>query len=145
MYNKFFDILDSISILHDSYVVFNDFIIMSAIAISNSVNFNQDKEDEYLSIVKKYSKEELDLFVKLLAELVNIYQDIEKRNDIQDVLGEIFNKLNIANKVKGQFFTPYHISYLVAKISGFKKNKKGYYELYEPTCRCRRNDFSLYS
>lgn len=63
-----------------------------------------------------------------------------------DILGEIFNKLNMGNCMIGQFFTPTHISNLMAKISGIDKNaikELGYVLLNEPCCRSRRDDIIL--
>lgn len=48
--------------MHNPFTVFSDFLALSAISISNAVNFNEDREQEYLRIVKSYSKSEVELF-----------------------------------------------------------------------------------
>lgn len=51
--------------------VFADFCEMGAIAISNSVDLAQrnEREDRYLSIIKKYEPSEVQRFPQTLAEL----------------------------------------------------------------------------
>lgn len=120
---------------HSSWEVFSDFVEMSAIAISNSVDLVNYglREKRYLEIVKKYTKEECAIFPQIFGELVQALTE-----DVSDVLGEIFMELDLGNKWKGQFFTPYQLSKLFAEVSLenideiIKKN--GVIELNEPTC-----------
>ena len=91
---------------HGSWKVFEDFLAMSSIAVSNSLDWIhcEEREQQYLSIVKRYTKEELNLFPEMLALLVNeleLYAELP-----QDLLGPMFHELELHNKYKGQFFTP---------------------------------------
>lgn len=120
---------------HSSWEVFSDFLEMSAIAISNSSNLINygSREKRYLEIVKKYTKEECAIFPRILGELVQALTE-----EVSDVLGEIFMELDLGNKWKGQFFTPYQLSKLMAKLSLENIDeiieKNGFVELNEPTC-----------
>lgn len=48
----------SLSKKYDVWEVFNDFLIMCAYSISNSVNYNDARENEYLNIINRYTREE---------------------------------------------------------------------------------------
>jgi type I restriction-modification system DNA methylase subunit len=63
--------------------------------------------------IKKYSKNEQNIFPALLAEVV-FALDL---NPEQDFLGKLYMTLNLSNHFKGQFFTPYHVSQLMAALS----------------------------
>lgn len=54
----------------------------------------------------------------------------------QDVLGQCYMKLQIANKQRGQCFTPISTGQVMANmlIAPSEINEKGYFTLNEPTC-----------
>ena len=54
--------IQNIGTRHGVSTVFNDFLLMSAYAISNVIDkvHYEERENEYLRVVKKYTKEELD-------------------------------------------------------------------------------------
>lgn len=68
---------------HNPHQIFNDFLEMSALAISNSVDIkNRDtREARYIEISRKYTAEELKIFTQILGELT-----VELENP-RDVLG----------------------------------------------------------
>lgn len=123
----------------DLYTLFDDFLYMSAAAISNATDFvhYEEREAEYMRRVSKYTKEESQLFTKLFTELV-----LALEREPHDYLGRLFMDLNLGNKWKGQFFTPYYMSVLMAKMI-FPSTKEellqeieekgGYLTLNEPT------------
>lgn len=100
---------------YSMYSLFQDFIVMAAIAISNSVDLahREEREKMYLQISGKYTAAELDVFAKIFAEVVLGLE----RNPNQDFLGEMYMNLDMGNEHAGQFFTPYHVCELMAKIS----------------------------
>ncbi|WP_301425337.1 N-6 DNA methylase, partial [Bacteroides caecimuris] len=61
-----------------------------------------------------------------------------EENPEQDFLGGIFMELNLGNGKNGQFFTPYHICDLMAKIAVDDVSKeideKGYVTIHDPCC-----------
>ena len=116
--------------------VFIDFLAMSAISIQNSVNHDDELENQYLNIVGRYSKKELENFVEAFS---NVVMGLEEKPD--DILGNVFHKLELHNKWKGQFFTPMHICQAMAEMTlgdgeSMKKHieEKGYISVCEPTC-----------
>lgn len=116
-YEKF--IIDSIERLSGKYApyqIFTDWIAMSALAIQNSCKLIKDKlwlqrEEMYKTIAAKYSHDELTHFSDMTGALSLLLED-----RFYDYLGEIYMKSGCGSKNTGQFFTPYHLSYLTAKI-----------------------------
>lgn len=58
----------------------------------------------------------------------------ELENNMTDVLGQIYMESGMGSKAAGQFFTPYHLSYLCAKISSPEPDERGIYHINEPSC-----------
>jgi type I restriction-modification system DNA methylase subunit len=85
--------------------------------------------------MKKYNPKEREAFAGMFTELV---LELEQHK-FADVLGELYMGLELSSKWKGQFFTPYHVSSLMAKMStpdnlADEINKKGYYVANDPSC-----------
>lgn len=91
----------------DTYTVWSDFVEMAAISLSNTVYTRQRdlRNIRYQAIANKYSKNELEVFHKIFIDLV---MDLEENP--RDVLGEAFMELELGDKWKGQFFTPYSLA-----------------------------------
>lgn len=131
-------IITNMSGKYSSTFIFDDFVKMVAISLSNSTDIIRDmvwkkRENQYKTIISKYTKEEFCNFVKILAILVNLFDE-----RIYDYLGEIYMKCEMGNSRTGQFFTPFHLSELTAKLSidDIEKLKKtdDIITLNEPTC-----------
>ena len=119
--------------VHD---IFSDFVEMAAIAISNSVDKPQFdvREERYMRIVKRYTKDEVRQFSVMLGALVD-----EMENTGGDVLGRAFGELEVHNKHRGQFFTPYELCCLMAAITAGRAelqdaiDRQGHVTVNEPT------------
>ncbi len=134
--NEFIGLINKLSQKYSSWKVFEDFLAMSAISISNAIDWvhREQREAEYLSIVERYTKEEIDMFPKMLAHII---EELEKHAEYPvDVLGKIFHELELHNKYKGQFFTPQHICDFMGMAALDEHDpdieKKGYISLCEP-------------
>lgn len=133
-------LLNSISNKFSSWQVFTDFIELSALAISNSVDkLHFDKrEKRYLDIVGKYSKDDAMVFPQILAELTRVMQRSAEEKDFPDYLGTLFHEMEFHNKQKGQFFTPKNMADMCAEMTVGGKNfeetiaEKGYIAMHEP-------------
>lgn len=129
------------------YEIVSDFFEMSAITIRNTVDLRptirEQYEERYLQAAKHYSPEQLQKFGQVLA----IFQDeITKAMDgnaaFADWAGEIYMESKTSNSNLGQFFTPYHVSKVIALcglgISGIKAklaaDPDDIITLHEPTC-----------
>lgn len=129
---SFIKIFDSIAKHSHRYTVFSDFVTLSAISLHNAVDKLDHLEAEYMEVIGKYTKDEAYSFAKLLGELINMLEGEPK-----DVLGSLYMELNLSNTKTGQFFTPNHISELMAKISyedDLRNLKKPFITLSEPAC-----------
>jgi hypothetical protein len=94
---------------HSTWQVFSDFVEMSAIALSNTVDWihREEREKRYLEIINTYSKSEQKRFPEMLAYLTNAMEDsLVLSGGPTDILGQVFHELKLHNKWKGQFFTP---------------------------------------
>ena len=110
---------------HSVWQVFSDFLEMSAISISNSIDpvHQADREKRYLEIVKGYSKAEINLFPQILAELVKSLEQCAQEKSLDDVLGKTFHELELHDKYKGQFFTPQSVCNMIGSISAIDAEK----------------------
>ena len=95
--------------------LWSDFIVMTAIAISNTVDKENalKREEQYLNIVKRYDENTIQKFPHILSLLV---MGMELEPD-RDFLGEIYMELNLGNDAGGQFFTPYDVCRLMSEIN----------------------------
>lgn len=119
--------------------VFQDWLEMSAIAISNCVDWvhKKEREERYLQIIKQYTPEEQKKFAELLAMLIKSLQSEFDSGLPCDILGEIFHGLELHNKYHGQFFTPFHICEFIGQVvigDGLEEiiDKQGYVSVCEP-------------
>ena len=119
---------------YSPYEVFTDWIRCSALATSNAVTaFHgkiwHDREKMYMDTMGRYAKEEAKIFAEMLGLLA-----ISLEKNMEDVLGEIYMESGMGSKVSGQFFTPYHLSELCAKLALPEPNEDGIYTVNEPSC-----------
>lgn len=127
---EFESLIRGLSHRHQTWKVFSDFCEMTAISFSNSVAKDDEREKRYLEIVKAYTKEELAEFPKMMAQVVFGLEEGEC-----DFLGEAFMRLGLGSHWTGQFFTPWHICKLMAKISaGTGWGDEEFKTLLEPAC-----------
>ncbi|EPA8554208.1 hypothetical protein ACQ697_001953 [Yersinia enterocolitica] len=102
---EFIPLFNQTARYHHRYEVFRDFVQMAACAVHNQVAFSRQFEDEYLSLVKRYEREDVNRMGKLLGILrcgLGLQQPI-----YDDVLGRIFMSIELGDARRGQFFTPY--------------------------------------
>lgn len=123
------------------YQVFSDWVEMLALALSNAVDKSQFdvREARYLEIAKRYAKEELTEIAGLLPRLVDEFSQGQDGISFDDVLGDIFMACEFGSDSHGQYFTPYHISSLMAQmVAGTQGQdalqRRGFVRANEPTC-----------
>jgi hypothetical protein len=129
--------IKSIGERYSTWRVFEDFLELSAISISNQVDLlhREKREARYMEIVKQYSKDEINIFPELFGNLVLA---LEAEGRPYDVLGKVFHLLELHNKYHGQFFTPQHIADMIALCTNGEDipalGEKGYITVLEPCC-----------
>ena len=110
------DSIEKLSGRFSPYQIFTDWVSMVAISISNACRPFKDKiymerEGRYLDTSRKYNKEEMKILTDMVGALALCLED-----KMCDMLGDIFMKSGCGSKLTGQFFTPYHLSYLTARL-----------------------------
>lgn len=121
---------------HQAWEVWRDFCTLAACSIANAVDKRhfEVREKLYLDTIKRYNKDEQQVFPALFAETV---LELE-RNPDQDFLGKMFMQLELGNHWKGQFFTPYNICHLMAQLNldGQKEDleRKGWISVCDCCC-----------
>ncbi len=65
-----------------------------------------------MEIVGRYEREVIDTFPKILGEVVMALEAAP-----QDILGAVFHELGLHNTARGQFFTPYELCRMMARIN----------------------------
>lgn len=94
---------------HQLWQVFGDFCELAALSFENVVPRDPRREQEYLDVVKRYEPDEVQVFPKLLAMVVEALEDHP-----QDFLGQAFMRLELSNHWHGQFFTPFELGQVMA-------------------------------
>lgn len=117
---------------YSEYEIFTDWIKMSSLAISNQTDFYvtdlwTKRENEYIAIAKKYGEK----VVNKLSDMTGMLA-LALEENMSDVLGSIYMRAGMGSKAAGQFFTPFHLSELTARLQTFKQGEK--YILHEPSC-----------
>lgn len=132
---EFDKLLDDLTYSHNKFEVWEDFVIMTACALSNGVSKNEyDKREKlYLRTVSKYKKAEAEKFPLLLAETVLALEE----NPEQDFLGRRYMLAGLSAN-SGQVFTPYNICDMMAEIIlgnlSSEIKEKGFITVSDPTC-----------
>lgn len=97
-----------------------DIFECGALAISNQVDYTKydEREQRYKDIMNGYSPDERKLLVDIFSKIYALSSSVVYDNGkFGDYLGELFMHCNQGSKVAGQFFTPYHISHVMAKCA----------------------------
>jgi len=99
---------------HSHWQVFADFVEMGAISISNAVDIGprEKREARYMEVIKRYKPDELAKFPEMLAHLTMALEE-----ETADVLGRTFHDLELHNKWAGQYFSPYPLCRMMAKMT----------------------------
>ena len=120
---------------YSAHQVFRDWIEVYALSIANSCEPTgtpvwEKREQQYLSTINKYKKEEIDGFADLGGMLT-----LALEKDMSDILGSVYMGLETSSKVTGQFFTPDNISQLAARLLDDEVVSTDMpIKLYEPAC-----------
>lgn len=111
----FIKLFDGLVGRYSRWQIWQDFVVMSACSISCMVDKShaEKREEMYRQVAGKYQDDELQAFSHMLAEVVIGME----RNPNQDFLGELYMNLELGNQQAGQFFTPYDVCRLMARVT----------------------------
>lgn len=116
--------------------IWEDWVVMSAISISNVVDqvHAPEREKHYMTLASKYKAQELNVFTELFVDFINAMD----RNPDQDYLGEMYMAVGMGNEHVGQFFTPYTVCKCMAKMTApnipGEVEKRGWISVGDPAC-----------
>jgi len=131
-HKKFGKVLNSFDYGTRLYDKFYEFCKLSALTLS--APFNKEFASEEIKKLKIHENEKKllaynECFEILLAAL---------EHEHQDFLGVFYGVNELGNSKNGQFFTPYHLSLMIAKmqLSGITEliKEKGFIKICEPAC-----------
>lgn len=130
---KIIDMIIAMSGRYSPYNVFSDWVETCALSISNTCTVIHDKvwkyrEQLYMDTARKYTEAELEQFAKMFVMLGDALTE-----ELTDVLGQIYMEAGLGSKYTGQFFTPFHLSELCARL-GLDTEGDDIIELNEPSC-----------
>lgn len=133
--NKIIKIIEDMSRIRGKRQVFTDWIKIMALEITNVAyrypnnKVWQDREQEYLEIKRKYSKNELNMFVEMFSVLINSLND-----EPIDILGRIYMEFGFGNNKTGQYFTPDSVCDLMSKVTEEKFDESETQTIYDYCC-----------
>jgi hypothetical protein len=133
--SEFYRLVRQISHRHRPAEVFGDFCELLAIEISVAVDpgTRERRSERYAAVVQKYNAAEQQCFVQMTVCLVSSLEA-----GMSDCLGALFMGLDLGNAGTGQFFTPYALSLLTARMTLLDAAeivaRKGFITLNEPAC-----------
>lgn len=118
------------------WYVWADLITAIACSLSNVIDKSEKhfnaREKEYAECIKRLGG------VEMVAQLFNIIVEALDADQEQDFLGELFMSLGFGNEWKGQFFTPYHVADVMAKMTlgsaDEQIKQQGYISISDPAC-----------
>ena len=113
-HKRFIEVFRNLTQRYGRFQVWSDFVVMTACAISNAfdMRFTPQREEVYKECASRYGANE----IEQIAEMFSMTIMALDNNPEQDFLGDIFGSLNLHNEWHGQFFTPYHIGSMMARM-----------------------------
>ncbi len=97
-----------------------DVLECGAIALSNTIDLPQaeKREERYKQIMKSYQPKEREWIAEIFGKIFALLSSVVYDNGVfNDYLGELFMRCNQGEKNAGQYFTPYHVSRLMAEMA----------------------------
>ncbi|AMO79648.1 N-6 DNA methylase [Obesumbacterium proteus] len=130
---QFISIFNETARYHHRNKVFRDFITLAAASIHNGINCNDELENEYMETVSQYEAKDAERMAMLLAEVV---MGLEAGSG--DFLGSLYMTLELGEAARGQFFTPFCVSRMMAEMQLGDIDSlladKPFFTVYEPAC-----------
>ncbi len=130
---EFCKVVERMAGKYGRHEIFTDFCEAAALSLRQPFERSEKNERAYLDIINRYEPGEQQRFAELLALTVEALTEQPR-----DFLGECFHELELYNQYKGQYFTAFDVSRMMARISlaGFEEKirQRGFIELNEPTC-----------
>lgn len=112
---EFLKLFNQLTYSRSAWQAWEDLVTVMACSICNAVDRRKEpferREREYERSIKNLGG------VEIPAQIFGIVTMALEENARQDFLGQLYMNLNLGSHWRGQFFTPYHISELMAKLT----------------------------
>lgn len=133
---EFIDIFRSLCDSRSTWQVWSDLMSAISCSLSNVADRREphysNREKEYADCIKRLGS--IDVVARIFAIITSAYEFLPN----QDFLGKMYMLLELGNHWKGQFFTPYNVCELMAKVSMSDKQDeikaKGYISVNDCAC-----------
>lgn len=121
--------------------LWRDFVYCSAATIAQNTPAGPrfgEREARYRQTMAKYDGKRRSELVKMFALLCTIIEEGMRRGAYEDYLGDLFMRLELSSAMNGQFFTPFHLCRLMARLEAnvliAQIEKMGWVSVNEPAC-----------
>jgi type I restriction-modification system DNA methylase subunit len=117
---------------HQTWRLFSDFVEMAALSVAQAVIHTPEREERFERLRTTYNAEEYDLMARMLGYVVEGLEE-----GLTDFLGSAFMRNELGNHWQGQFFTPFCVSQLMARMLVDDRMRelvdaRGYVTVHEP-------------
>lgn len=99
-YEVFIKLLNFLKHKYTPEKVFQDFVSLFAISLSNKVYFNKKNSERYKEIYNSYEQEEQYIFYALSSELIKLFKS---EDEPYDILGEIYKRITNNDCLKNMY------------------------------------------
>lgn len=132
---EFLKLFDTLTYSRSAWQVWEDLMTVMACSISNAVDRTPDRfkrrEEQYERAIKDLGG--MDIPVQIFRVITMALEE----NMNQDFLGRLYMNLNLGSHWHGQFFTPYHVCELMARMQigdgcQAEIEEKGYISVCDP-------------
>lgn len=110
----FLKLFDQLTYSRSGWQVWEDLMTVMACSICNAVDRRKEaferREEQYERSIKALGG------IDIPAQMLGIITMALEENPNQDFLGKLYMNLNLGSHWHGQFFTPYHVCELMAKM-----------------------------
>ena len=119
---------------YDLRNAFDDFLTLSLCSLSiNPLTRKSYDEDLYIDVIRQYEKDDLrHLFPEAFAQMVLEMEARKGSSQGNDVLGDFYQE-HLYRKGASQFFTPWSVCEMMAKITCAEEIEKAL-NILDPTC-----------
>lgn len=128
--------LEKKSFEHGFSELLSDVFSLCACKISMLVDIPQIKtrQNETENILEKYRSEEIPFLDEVFQDIFNICACPAMGGEFYDYLGELYMNSQTSSKKAGQFFTPYHLSEMCARLVSIDFESNDVITVDEPAC-----------
>lgn len=135
---EFIDLFKELTTSRSDWQVWSDLMAVMACTLSNVLDTDEkrkaDREKEYKDSIARLGG------VEIPAKVFTVVTQALERDPDQDFLGRLYMNLGLGSHWKGQFFTPFSISQLMAEIDLHRDEvndeieKSGWISVNDPSC-----------